>query len=183
MPMRDRGKSRTMLTQELADSLVLGVRQKRVFDSQNAIAHGVHPTTLKTWLRKGLLIDAEEPYRSFAERYSKEQIADEEDAVAELRACALPFHGDDKFHKPGDWRAAAWYLERKYPRRWALERQNASGPSEAIDVEGILVEGEQQPQQLGELLTNPPPELVAAMRENRESIRALLAAFDEDDKT
>jgi len=185
MPTPRRGRPRTtggtMLSPELADSLVLSVRQRRVFDSQIAIAHGIHPHTLRDWIRRGLEQGAGEPWRSFAERYTKEQIADEEDAVAELRECAKPFQGKDKFSKPGDWRAAAWYLERKYPKRWALEKQNPGGPAEAIDIENILRETTEQADNLKELLTNPPAELAEAMIEAKDAIRAFLDAARDDE--
>lgn len=167
----------SLLTPELADSLVLGVRQRKLFDSQNAIANGVHPTTLKRWIEQGLSENAVEPYRSFAMRYAKELVADEEEAVGEVRAGALPFQGDDKFHKPGDWKAAAWYLRYRYPTRWG---DASRVPKEGLDIEEILNDVHQKPELLKELFANPPQELIDAVKANRAAFEALLDTTAEE---
>lgn len=162
------------LTPELAKSLVAAIGRKRVFDAQIAIAHGIHPDTLKNWVKRGLLPGAEEPYKSFAEAYAKAQIEDESDAVQSVMRGAEPYEGEPG-SKPGDWKASAWYLERRYPLRWNPNRQPAAGPSEAIDVERLVREATEQGQSLVELMRDPPPELMAAMKEAREEILAALA--------
>lgn len=165
-----------LLTTELAEKLLRDVLKKRVFDAQIAIRNGIHPDTLKLWLKKGLEEDAEEPYRSFAQRYATAQIDDEADAVSDVMAGTQPHEGAGK---PGDWKAAAWYLERKYPKRWNPNRQPEAGVAEAVDIEGIVREGAEQSENLAELLRNPPPPLLEAMREAREELKVLLAEIEE----
>lgn len=165
-----------LLTADLAEKLLRDVAKKRVFDAQIAIRNGIHPDTLKLWLKKGLEEGAEEPYRSFAQRYAAAQIDDEAGALEDVMAGTQPHAGAGK---PGDWKAAAWYLERKYPKRWNPNRQPEAGVAEAVDIESIVRESAEQSDNLVELLRNPPPALVEAMREAREELKALLAEIEQ----
>lgn len=62
----------------------------------------------------------------------------------------------------GDWRAAAWYAERRWPLRWGISRQPEGGPKEAIKLpEATVVRA----LKVRELVKNPPPELVKAFRD------------------
>lgn len=171
--MAGKQKTRVFLTRELGERLVECVKTKRLFDSQVAIMNDVHPDTLKNWVKRGLLPDAEDPYKTFAEEYAKAQIDDEVTALGEIMGGTKPVGKGDR---PGDWKAAAWYLERKYPTRWNPTRQPVAGPAEAIDVERMVREAADQNTDLVELLKDPPPELIAALREASAEIRALLEA-------
>jgi hypothetical protein len=165
-----------LLTPEVAEKMLRDVAKKRVFDAQIAIRNGIHPDTLKLWIKKGLEENAEEPYRSFAQKYAAAQIDDESDAVSSVLAGTEPYDGPGK---SGDWKAAAWYLERKYPKRWNPNRQPEAGVAESVDVESILRESAEQGENLAELLRNPPPALLEAMKEAREELKALLAEIEE----
>lgn len=147
----------------------------RLFDSQVAIANGIHPDTLRNWVKWGLLPDAEEPYKTFAMRYAKVSIADEADAVNDVRNGSKDH--DPGFGKSGDWKAAAWYLERRYPKRWNPDKQGVQGPAEAFDIESLLTEAEGQHENLTDLLRDPTPLLVAALSDAREEIEALFASL------
>lgn len=151
-----------ILNKKLSEALVEGVTGKRCFDAQNAIANGIHPDTLRNWLRWGLLPNAREPYKSFAEKYSKAQIQEESEILEIITVAAAK-----------EWRAGAWFLEKKYPRRYG-HLVPAAGPSQAIDVEALLKEATEQPANLIELLRNPPPELQLAMKAAAAEIRAFL---------
>lgn len=162
-----------MLTEQLSDKILTAARRLRVFDSQVALYCGISPNTLKNWITWGLLPDAKEPYRTFAEEYTKVQITQEAWALRQIRRGTK---GCDAQWRPGDWKAAAWYLERRFPRRWSPSFQPASGPTEAFDVEAILTTGEQRLESLTEVLKNATPELEAAMRAAAQEIRAVLDA-------
>lgn len=168
------------LTKPLMDKILGVAAACRIFDAQIAIRCGVDLDTLKLWLTKGLLVDAIEPYRTFAKEYSRIQIEHESAAAEEVYQAGLPPPMDEP--QRGDWKASAWFLERRYPKRWNPARQPASGPSEAIDIETLLRESAQKGDSLKELFANPPPELEEAMRENAAAILALLAALPEPSK-
>ena len=71
----------------------------------------------------------------------------------------------------GDWRAATWYLEHRWPMRWG----NRADERHELPLAKILESAESRPADLAELLANPTPELQAAMFQAREQILALLA--------
>lgn len=157
----DNGGS-TILTPELANSIIADISTRKVFDNQIAIANGVSPKTLYTWLKRGLEENAKEPYKTFAERYVKEHIEEEGRALEIIYLAAKK-----------DWKAAAWYLEKKYPRRYG-GAVPAMGPVESIDVQQILEENTNQKQNLIDLLKDPPPQLLAALKEAAPELRELL---------
>jgi len=76
-----------------------------------AAAAGVHRTTLHRWLRLGR-DQKRGKYRKFADAVDRAQ------AESEARDVALIAKAS-----PEDWRAAAWRLERKAPRRYGQRVQ------------------------------------------------------------
>lgn len=88
-----------------------------------AAAGGVSRSTLKAWKAKARA--GEEPYAAFLARLEKAQAAG---AVAVLDII-------QKAAQSGTWQAAAWILERRYPKLFALRkpdpREVAVTPEEA----------------------------------------------------
>lgn len=157
----------TELTPELHKRLVSMRSTSKLFDTQVAQRCGIAASTLKWWLTKGLLEGAEEPFASFAKEYSDATIAQED---ATLDALLLGENG-----KTGnDWKAHAWWLERRHPKRWG-NRVPEAGPSEDIQIQDILLEAAERKRTLAELLDDPPPELIAAIKGSREKLAAILA--------
>jgi hypothetical protein len=76
-------------------------------------AAGVHRATLQTWLAKGR--DGDEEYRDFHDRTERAEAEAEVAMVGVVRAAALS----------GTWQAAAWWLERRRPKLYALRRETA----------------------------------------------------------
>lgn len=79
-----------------------------------AASTGVHPSTFyrwKTWgedrVENGRVRRARAGYREFREALSRAEAEGEMVHVANVAKAA-----------PDDWRAAAWYLERRAPTRW-----------------------------------------------------------------
>lgn len=160
----------TELTPELSKQLVAMRSSSKLFDTQVAQRCGIAASTLKWWLTKGLLENAEEPYASFAKAYSDAAIAQEDAVLDEL------LEGKDS-RTGGDWKAQAWWLERRHPKRWG-NRVPEAGPTEDIQIQDILLEAAQRKLSLAELLDDPPPELVAALKESRAKLEAILAEED-----
>lgn len=185
----------TALTPELADELIKGVAYG-LFDAQNALKNGIDLTTLKSWVDRGIDEEAEEPFKSFAERYIKATITLEEHVIGIILDAADEYKrqleaeetfertgggGDDydsrDFELPaglmrkkkrqtttlkGDWKAAAWYAERRWPLRWGITRQPEGGPKEAIKLPDAPL---QRRRKVEQMIKSPPPELIKALRD------------------
>ena len=76
-----------------------------------ATAAGIHPTTLHRWLRQGRA-QVRGRYRKFVNAVEKAQAEGESRDVALIAKAAAT-----------DWKAAAWRLERRAPRRYGLRVQ------------------------------------------------------------
>ena len=85
-------------------------------------AAGIGRSTFKAWLARGKSPDpTDAPYRAFRAAVQKARAHGEYHALGVIQA-AMPTH----------WQAAAWFLERSQPRRWArVDRLKAA----ASDVE------------------------------------------------
>jgi hypothetical protein len=75
---------------------------------------GIHPSTFRTWQARGEAGD--EPYAAFASRVIEAEGKAECEAVRAVVDAA----------RAGSWQAAAWWLERRRPQRWA--RREAPEP-------------------------------------------------------
>ena len=182
------------LTPAMADALVEGVKLG-LFDAQNALNNGIDVNTLKSWIDRGIDEDAEEPFKSFAERYIREMIALEKRVIDTILRASDDFDrqveaiedwsksGADDYdvdssdymppafvsrkkkrqtsREKGDWRAAAWYAERRWPLRWG-NRAPEGGPKEALKLPDAPVARRKKVQQM---VNAPTPELIKAFRD------------------
>ena len=94
------------LTPERADDLVV-LLAARVPVEVAARSVNVSRRTLDRWLRQDELRERVERARAAG--------AESTDALSEARAVVLILRAAQE-----DWRAAAWWLERRHPQRWAL---------------------------------------------------------------
>lgn len=181
----------TKLTPGKAKSIIKDV-SLGLFDAQNAMKHGIHFATLRSWIDRGLDEEAEEPYKSFAEGYIKAAIALEERVIATVLQAADDYKqlmsaieewegpasggaGETEFTQlrgarkvkevqtlmRGDWRAAAWYAERRWPLRWG-SRAPESGPKELMVLPDAPV---MRRDKVRAMVKAPPPELIKAFRD------------------
>ncbi len=61
----------------------------------------------------------------------------------------------------GDWRAAAWFAERRWPLRWG-NRSPDGGPKEALRMPDAMTSRQKK---IDAMVDKPPPELVKRFRE------------------
>jgi transposase len=110
---------RTKLSEEVADQIIGYVRAGNSLKVAAAAA-GVGESTLHGWRTL-----PRAPYREFAERLEKAI------AQAEIRNVAIVEQAATQ-----SWQAAAWWLERRYPDRWAMRRDvTISGGDRPVRVE------------------------------------------------
>jgi hypothetical protein len=114
---RPKGTTRLEREPELATRIITYIKAGSYAETAAAAA-GVNRSTLHRWLKRGA--EGEEPFATFADSVEGAL------AEAELRdVIRLDKAGDE------DWRAVAWKLERRNPKRWGrcehLELTGADG--------------------------------------------------------
>jgi hypothetical protein len=115
--MKKRGKRGPYkMSQEVQDTILRHLRTG-AFQSHAAEAAGIEWRTLKYWLDKAEA--GEKPYQAFAIQVRK---ALAEDAIRSQSIITRAQLGAID----GDWRAAAWALERKHPKLYGLAAMHAA---------------------------------------------------------
>lgn len=175
------------LTPTLHAHLVAEAQGGLLYDAQIAVECDVHPKTLERWLLNGLSENAEEPYRSFAADYTKACNQCEKEVIRKVRAGTTAKFSGFSFDEDGamsdeaeaegaDWRASAWYAERRWPRRYALSKHGDKRRVDALDTVDLLKTLDERFTSLVELFRGDmPPELVQALRECAPEVVAALA--------
>jgi len=95
-------------SQERAERLIQAVRGGNYLKTACAFA-GIDYTTLRRWILKADEPDAPPEYREFKEALEKARADAEVASLAKIQKAA----------NEGQWQAAAWFLERSMPDRWA----------------------------------------------------------------
>lgn len=110
----------TELTSEVAETILVHVAEGS-FLTVAAGAAGVSEHSVYEWLRRGAA-DASQNldtlFVRFANAYAQAKQLAEANAVSVLQR-----GGDGKYK---DWRAQAWWLERRHKERWSLPKEGAS---------------------------------------------------------
>jgi len=89
-----------------------------------ARTHGISRTTLYNWLAHGA--KGREPYATFRARLERSQ------AACEVGLTLSMFEASKD-----DWRAAAWFLEKRFPKRWGSKHRLdvVKAPGDMTDAE------------------------------------------------
>lgn len=116
---------KTILTNEVADAIVTSLRIG-AFKKHAANAAGVSEATLRIWLERGAA--GEEPYATFADN-CEQAIA--QDALRNQAAISRAATGKAE----GDWKAAAWNLEKKFPKLYGRAAELGLIPPQADSSE------------------------------------------------
>ena len=118
--------------QVIVDAILLGMYQE-----QAALLAGIHRGTFYRWMERGNTgLPEDEPYRDFRDAVEKAR------AEAEARKLKAIHIAADT----GTWQAAAWWLERSFPKRWGRKVEHTvitrDELLEALDAEIALLEAE-----------------------------------------
>ena len=111
----------TKLTPQVKKRILTAIRQGSPFEHAAEFG-GVHRTTLYKWIKAGE--DGEQPYAAFLEEFYKAQA----DAVQVL----LKRINDAAAN--GDWKAAAWILERRHREHFGRNVEVSGPQGGAIDL-------------------------------------------------
>jgi hypothetical protein len=105
------------LTREVHDTIIRWLKAG-AFRRHAAEAAGVSEDALNQWLKRGAAGE-----RAFLELYADVRRTQAEDAIrmqAVITSAAMK-------HVEGDWKAAAWNLERKYPKLYGRQAEPQIG--------------------------------------------------------
>lgn len=121
---------RPKLTPELTEQLCALIRDGHYL-AHAAEAVGVHRSTVHRWLQRGAEAKSG-PYRAFYDAFKKAEAELQQRCLERIQQAA----------DNGTWQAAAWLLERRFPRYWSRgrtatpeERHDASAEGEAVEFE------------------------------------------------
>jgi transposase len=140
---RRAGGRPTNLTPECHATIVKAVRQGMYVKSAVEGA-GITEATYYRWLERGRR--GEEPFESF--------LIDVEQASAEATLDAL---GVIRKAAETDWRAAAWFLERRFPGQYG-KHARSSREDETVAFDSVATDAEEVLRRLGVLIAHAETE-------------------------
>lgn len=128
MTTKQKGRP-TKFTKETTEKICQYIQEGNYIDTACRLA-GVDYTTMRKWFVQGEA-EGKGQFYEFAEAVRRAEAV----AEAERVACII------RAGKYDDWKANAWYLERKYPERWGKqERLEATVKSEHTERKEHFIE-------------------------------------------
>jgi len=125
-PKKNSGRT-TKLTPQLQETIVNHILRGSYMETAAAAA-GIDKTTLYRWLKQGAdAISSASPYYGF--RHAVESAL----AEAEVRDLNVVDHAA----RSGVWKAAAWKLERRAPKRWGKQERVEVTAGDGEDNDGL----------------------------------------------
>lgn len=109
-----RAGRKTKLTPKLQETICTYIKQGYTIEQSCALS-GITPRTYYNWIKRGKQAKTGKFFQFFQKAKQAEEIAEAKYLATIIQAAA----GNPSEGVRGDWRAAAWYLERKNPDRWS----------------------------------------------------------------
>lgn len=109
----------TKFTPEVRERILIAIRAGNYIDTA-AQSAGISKDTFYSWMTKGETPGAPKEYSDFTDAVKKARAEAEVNAVAIIQQAA----------NRGNWRAAAWYLEKSFPDRYGRTRTDTSVATE-----------------------------------------------------
>lgn len=128
------GETATILTPELHRELVKAIAGGD-FRNAAALRCGVHPTTLRNWLRSGLQEGAPAPFAAFAIEFLQAEMKLRQEKLDVLL---------DPFVSRAQVAALTWYMDRRFQMWRGKDYDPGPDGAEAIDVLGQAEGGSSQ---------------------------------------
>lgn len=108
-------------SEEVAERVLEAVRQGLPY-KQAAAYGGISYSTLNRWRREGEMEDGAEQYREFWRQLEQANGEAALSLVGRVNEAAAQ----------GDWKAASWILERRFPRIWGRDPERRPDPLEPL---------------------------------------------------
>jgi len=120
-PMTEKGGRPSSFNEETIDRVLEGIRQGLSY-AQAAAYAGISYSTLNRWRIIGQQEDAEPEFRKFWKAFQQAN------GEASFR---LLGNINDAANR-GDWKAAGWILERRFPEQWSNRTPPPRDPTEPL---------------------------------------------------
>ncbi len=99
------------LNKQIQDEIVKYIEAGNYVETASALA-GIHKDTFYRWIKEGARSSKYCKFKRFSDAIKKAESKAEASGVVRVR-----YAGKQQ------WQAEAWFLERRFPRRWALKKQ------------------------------------------------------------
>lgn len=122
-----------------------------------ALYAGLNPNAVNDWCTDGRALAPDHPEHPkviFEQRVAEARNAVKLESLALLRQSARDRVSEQGTSLKGDWKAAAWWLERRYPEEYAVKKEGVN-PERAAGLLGVLMD---------RVLSDPRLELTPAQR-------------------
>lgn len=178
----------------LGAAIVADVSAGTLFVAQIALRHRVHPDTIRNWVEAGQKPDAPEDLAEFSDAFIAADADAEHNTISRARKGGAAHKSKrkrtvaktDQFGSTseevleetvtvrGDWRADAWFAERRWPKRWGANKEGQAPARDSLDLPTLQDAAAARPGDLDELLNDPTVELEEALLRNKDQLLKLL---------
>jgi len=111
------------ISYELIESICEEIARGYSYD-QAALNNGIAASTFFRWMRKGKDSASEQIYKDLVQAVEDSSDFSEAEALQQIRSSAI---------NGRNWKAAAWFLERRFPHKYAKKTNGELKMEEAAD--------------------------------------------------